>query len=174
MLQAAKALTWKNNGILVAFGLRVADPREGENPKSMLEAFFDQAQLCAAAPWWGWGWIVPDGVVSANPKWDRPLHMVFFHPEAHHIDFVYCPMGAAWGVRLRAIPFDVGQQNMIEHGIAAVRDDMRRALSGFNKLFGGTEQNGSVRVAPAENGHAKRRLPGRQAKPNRARRAPRR
>ncbi len=172
MLQAAEALDWKNNGLLATFGLRLNNEKESSNPRTTLEAFFDQAQLCAMAPWWGWGLIQPIGIAKADGKQDRPLHLRRAHPQAKYFDFAYCSPGMPWSLILRALPWSVVQSSMMEHGIAAVMTDMRCALVKFNRSFGGTASNGQGNGAHASgtpNGMAlKRRERGRQSKPNRA------
>ena len=172
MLQAAQALKWKNNGLLAMFGLRLNNDSETRNSQTNLDGFFDYAELCAAAPWWGWGRVLPMSIARAAAKHDCPLHLLYAHPEAHHFDFAYCPPGAPWSLRLRVIPGDFSQQTMLEHGIAAVMSDMRRALTAFNKLFSGNGPNGTgmaPHASPFARCRAKRRERHRQSKPNRAR-----
>ena len=170
MLQAAQALSWKNNGLLATFGLRLNNGDETDKSRTTLESFFVHAQLCAAAPW-GWGLVQPIGIAQATSRQDRPLHLVRAHPFAYYFDFAYCPPGAPWSLLLRAVPWGAVRSSMMEHDIAAVMSDMRRALSVFNGSWKALVpfQNGPNEAHPARNGHVKRHERGRQSKPNRAR-----
>lgn len=171
MLRANEALGWKNTGLLAMFGLRLGDDREGRAPKTALEEFFDQAKLCAAAPWWGWGLIDITCITRADQKQDRPLHLIYAHPQGLYFDLAYCPRGAPWSVRLRAIPDGIVQRTMLERGIGAVIGDMRRSLAGFNqKMMAACALNGRAHepVQPAAP-PKRRRQAKQQTKPNRAR-----
>ncbi len=168
MKSAAEALDWKNLGLLEMFGLRLGSLDECTAPKTVLEQFFDQAKLCAMAPWWGWGLVQATGIARADRNASRPLHLVRAHPQGQYFDFAYTPLGSSWSLLYRATPWDAVQRNILEHGIAGVVDDMRRALSAFNVQWKSGGNNGTAAQAAPVAPIVRRHERTRQSKPNRA------
>lgn len=169
MQKAAEALSWKNPQLVKLFGIRLGVPDECTAPRTVLEQFFDQAKLCAMAPWLGWGIVIVTGIARADRAVSHPLHLVRAHPQGQYFDLAYTPAGSCWSLQFRAVPWDVAHRNILAHGIAGVIDDMRRSMNAFNIKFCGNGNNSAAvhaaSAAPAA--PPKRHEPGRQRKPNR-------